>query len=143
MQSAGAFGNSVTACDIEHELTFYGLIYSTADKYLLQDLKELSIRRFCQRYSRYCSKGIEMCEHQANHSCVLTWNLTRIIYTYTPEKDRGLRDIIVTLLLQDYWRLRYHPEKVTAYRPIMLVLPVLCFDMAMLALQKRHEMHEV
>jgi hypothetical protein len=65
-----------------HQLLLHSKVYEAAEMYDIKGLKELARRRFSGACTKYWDED-EFVE-AANHAC-----------TTTPEKDRGLRDVII------------------------------------------------
>ncbi len=115
--------------NVELELKLYAQMYATAAKFLLEDLKEMSIRRFCICFSYNCgTKDDPWRPPRVPTHQVLTASLAKLIYNSTPEGDCDLRDTLLTFLMRDLWRLDYHHGSMPIYKNLIVAVPELAYD---------------
>ena len=116
--------------NVELELKLYTRMYAVADKFLLEDLKEMSIRRFCTCFSKYCPTKDDWCRtHRDGHRGVLTTSLAELVYNSTPGDDRDLRDILLTFFLRDLRQLDCDHRSMPIYRDLIFAIPELAYDL--------------
>lgn len=117
--------------DFELELNLHASMYAMGDKYLVEELKEFSLRKFCQSWSRYCTRidAAQKCSHGSHHSAVITQSLAESVYRKTPEIDRGLKDLLLTYLLRDYFDTAQDSIAMAPYKGLLLAVPDLAYDM--------------
>jgi hypothetical protein len=126
----GDICNSPQAVNTETELKFYCDLYGMADKFLLPVLKDVALREFCGCFGEYCDGLFHPCKHESDHSAVFTLRLVKTVYSNTPDHDRDLRDLIVTLVLHDLNAMTHSREDASAYRKVMFAVPEFCYDLA-------------
>jgi hypothetical protein len=122
-----------TGDDFELELNLHASMYGMGDKYLVEELKAFSLRKFCRSWSRYCKRTytdtVSECIHKTDHSALITQILAESVYYKTPQSDRGLKDLLLTFMLRDYWDAGYEHITMAPYKGLLLAVPDLAYDM--------------
>ena len=85
-------------------LIAHARMYAIADKYSVPLLKELAKERFATCLKNIESKGIQSLDIPTLATAI------EIIYTTTPDSDRGLRDAIIPIMIQFKTQLRASDE---------------------------------
>ena len=85
-------------------LVAHARMYAIADKYSVPLLKELAKERFATCLKNIESKGIQSLDIPTLATAI------EIIYTTTPDSDRGLRDAIIPIMIQFKTQLRASDE---------------------------------
>ena len=117
--------------DFELELKLHVSMYAVGDRFLATELKEFSLRKFCQTWNLYCNENrvFYRCKHDRDHSAVITSSLAEIVYYKAPESDRGLKDLLVTHMLRNYRTSNQEYASMGPYKGLLLAVPDLAYDM--------------
>jgi hypothetical protein len=114
------------------KLRLHASMYAAGEKFILKELKELSLRKFCKCFSEYCQTENNICcMHWDNHADIITTEVAEAVYNTTPETDRELRDIFLTLFLRETMNSGgYHHLhlSLSRFKNLIIAVPELAYD---------------